>query len=78
MAESRRSRRRLESDILSNLPQKLIVETASKEINMSRFISAAKVTELPDQSATCVEVEGQRIALFNLGGAPKPEAHGYY
>ena len=35
---------------------------------MSRFISAAKVAELPDQSATCVEVEGQRIARFNLGG----------
>ena len=35
---------------------------------MSRFIFAAKVTDLPDQSATCVEVEGQRIALFNLAG----------
>ena len=35
---------------------------------MSRFLSVAKLAEIPDQSATCVEVEGKRIALFNLGG----------
>ncbi len=35
---------------------------------MPRFIFATKVSELPDQSATCVEVEGKQFALFNLGG----------
>lgn len=35
---------------------------------MSQFVAAAKVAEIPDQTAKCVEVEGKRIALFNLGG----------
>ena len=35
---------------------------------MSRFVPAAKVAEIPEESAKCVEVEGKRIALFNSGG----------
>ncbi len=32
------------------------------------FIKVAQLSEIPDQSARCVEVEGRRIGLFNLGG----------
>lgn len=35
---------------------------------MPKFVEVVKKTEIPDQSAKCVEVEGKRIALFNLGG----------
>lgn len=35
---------------------------------MSRFLPVAKLAEIPDQSAKCVQVEGKEIALFNLGG----------
>lgn len=35
---------------------------------MSRFVEVAKKSEIAEQSAKCVEVEGKRIALFNLGG----------
>ena len=35
---------------------------------MAKFVSVAKKSEIGDQSAKCVEVEGKRIALFNLGG----------
>jgi 3-phenylpropionate/trans-cinnamate dioxygenase ferredoxin subunit len=35
---------------------------------MPKFVEVAKKSEIPDQSAKCVEVEGKRIALFNLGG----------
>ena len=35
---------------------------------MAKFVTVAKKSEIGDQSAKCVEVEGKRIALFNLGG----------
>ena len=35
---------------------------------MSGFVEVAKTTEIADQSAKCFEVEGKRIAIFNLGG----------
>jgi NAD(P)H-dependent nitrite reductase small subunit len=35
---------------------------------MSKFVEVSKVSAIPDQSAICVEVEDQRIALFNFGG----------
>ena len=35
---------------------------------MSKFVKVATKSEIADQSAKCVEVEGKRIALFNLGG----------
>ena len=35
---------------------------------MPKFVEVAKTSEIVDQSATHVEVEGKHIALFNLGG----------
>lgn len=35
---------------------------------MSQFVQVAKLSEMPDQSAKYVQVEGRSIALFNLGG----------
>jgi 3-phenylpropionate/trans-cinnamate dioxygenase ferredoxin subunit len=35
---------------------------------MSKFVQVAKLSEIPDQTARCVQVEGRSIALFNLGG----------
>ena len=35
---------------------------------MPKFVKVARTSEIADQSATCVEVEGKKIALFNLGG----------
>jgi nitrite reductase/ring-hydroxylating ferredoxin subunit len=35
---------------------------------MTQFFSVAKVSEIPERSAKCVEVAGRRIALFNLNG----------
>ena len=35
---------------------------------MTEFFSVAKVSEIPERSAKCVEVAGRRIALFNLNG----------
>jgi len=35
---------------------------------MSKFVEVARKNEIPDQSAKCVEVEDNTIALFNLGG----------
>lgn len=35
---------------------------------MERFVAVAKVSDIPDRTGKCVEVEGRRIALFNLGG----------
>lgn len=35
---------------------------------MSRFVEVAKKSEIAERSAKCVEVQGKRIALFNLGG----------
>ena len=32
------------------------------------FEKVAQKSEMADQSAKCIEVEGKRIALFNLGG----------
>ncbi len=34
---------------------------------MGKFIEVAKKSEIADRSAKCVEIEGKRIALFNLG-----------
>ena len=35
---------------------------------MPQFVKVAKKSEIAEQSAKCVEVQGKRIALFNLGG----------
>lgn len=35
---------------------------------MPKFIPIGKTAEIADQSAKCVEVEGRKIAVFNLGG----------
>ncbi len=35
---------------------------------MGRFVKAARKSELPENAGTYVEVEGNRIALFNLNG----------
>ena len=35
---------------------------------MSKFVKVATKSEIADQSATLLEIEGKRIALFNLGG----------
>lgn len=35
---------------------------------MARFVKVAKKSELPENDGTYVEVEGNRIALFNLSG----------
>jgi len=35
---------------------------------MPKFVRVATTSEIADQSATCVEVEGKRVAIFNLGG----------
>jgi nitrite reductase/ring-hydroxylating ferredoxin subunit len=35
---------------------------------MLKFVSVAKKSEIPDQSAKCVQAEGKSITLFNLGG----------
>lgn len=35
---------------------------------MPKFVKVATTSEIADQSAMCVEVEGMRIAIFNLGG----------
>ena len=35
---------------------------------MAKFVKVAKTLEMEDESVICVEVEGKRIALFNLGG----------
>jgi len=36
---------------------------------MPKFVAIGKTSEIPDQGAKCVEVEGRKIAVFNLGGA---------
>ena len=36
---------------------------------MARFVKVATTDELEDQQAKMVEVEGQKIALFRVGGA---------
>jgi len=35
---------------------------------MGEFVKVAKLSQIPERSARCVEVRGTRIALFNLGG----------
>jgi NAD(P)H-dependent nitrite reductase small subunit len=35
---------------------------------MGKYVAVARLTEIPEQSAKCVEVEGRKIAVFNLGG----------
>ena len=35
---------------------------------MTQFVSVAKVSEIPERSAKCIEIAGRRIALFNLNG----------
>ena len=35
---------------------------------MPRFVKVAKESEIQDQTGKCVDIEGRRIALFNLGG----------
>lgn len=35
---------------------------------MPGFIKVARKSEIGDQTAKCVEIEGRRIALFNLAG----------
>ncbi len=35
---------------------------------MSKFVKVAKKSEIADQSGMCVDIEGRRIAIFNLGG----------
>lgn len=35
---------------------------------MSRFVPVARLEDLPDRRGRAVEVDGRRIALFNLGG----------
>ena len=35
---------------------------------MANFKKAATKSEIPDQAGKCVEIEGKRIALFNVGG----------
>jgi 3-phenylpropionate/trans-cinnamate dioxygenase ferredoxin component len=35
---------------------------------MSRFVPAAKVSDIADGSAKAVEISGHCIALFNFGG----------
>ena len=35
---------------------------------MTQFVNVAKASDISDQSAKCVEVQGRRICLVNLGG----------
>ena len=35
---------------------------------MSKLVKVATIEEMTDQSAKCVEVEGQKIALFDVDG----------
>ena len=35
---------------------------------MPDFIKVANVSDIPDRSALCVEVQGRRIAIYNLNG----------
>jgi len=39
-----------------------------RKVAVDRFVEVAKKSELPENSGTYVEVEGNQIALFNLGG----------
>lgn len=35
---------------------------------MSKFIHVARKSEIAENSAKCIDIEGKRIALFNRGG----------
>lgn len=35
---------------------------------MPRFVKVARLSDVPPETAKCVEVDGKRIALFNLSG----------
>ena len=35
---------------------------------MGQYVKVAKKSELPQQGGTCVEVEGNRVALFHVDG----------
>ena len=35
---------------------------------MAEYVKVAKLSAIPEQSATCVEAGGHRIGLFNLAG----------
>jgi nitrite reductase/ring-hydroxylating ferredoxin subunit len=35
---------------------------------MGRFVEVARKSEIPETGVICVEVEGKRLALINLGG----------
>lgn len=36
---------------------------------MGKFVRVATTDEMADQPAKCIEVGGEKIALFNVGGA---------
>ncbi|MCH7602320.1 MAG: nitrite reductase (NAD(P)H) small subunit, partial [Planctomycetes bacterium] len=35
---------------------------------MSEFIKVAKITDIAEGKGLCVEVNGKKVGLFNLGG----------
>ena len=35
---------------------------------MGKFLAVAKVQDIPDDESTCVRVEGEHIAIFNVHG----------
>ena len=41
---------------------------AQRSTAMPQFVNVAKVSDIPDQSAKCVEVNDRRICVVNLGG----------
>ena len=36
---------------------------------MGEFVKVAQVSEIPEGTSRCVEIDGRRIGLFNLGGS---------
>jgi 3-phenylpropionate/trans-cinnamate dioxygenase ferredoxin subunit len=47
---------------------KIVRDSPERRTVVGRFVKAAKRFELPENDGTYVEVEGKRIALFNLDG----------
>jgi len=45
-----------------------IKDVPERRTAVGRFVKAARKSELPENDGTYVEVEGNRIALFNLDG----------
>ncbi len=35
---------------------------------MAQFVKVARLSDIPPETARCIEVHGKRIGLFNLGG----------